>query len=201
MIWWLIIPKLWCWLWGILTHAGRTTCYHNFNSMWTLPLGRRASWTCATVTLLMLSVLVHTHSLILQITTLSVYFRSTSRNWNVISHRTIAPHSGGDTITHLKGSLTCTECFSSFTDCVFDGNLSERVTAITDYINFRINTSIPFKTIKTYPISKPEKTPQIKQAWRKNTKPSGSKTRQASKWQTEQYKMRFLRQNWNLSKN
>ena len=52
-------------------------------------------------------------------------------------------------ITQLQGSLACTDWD------IFDGNLDERVSVITDYIKFCISTTIPVKTFKKYPNSKP----------------------------------------------
>lgn len=62
-----------------------------------------------------------------------------------------------DAITQLQGSLACTEWD------IFDRDLSDRVSIITDYINFCISTTIPIKTIKKYPNSKPWITSHIKQ--------------------------------------
>lgn len=67
-----------------------------------------------------------------------------------------APQLSEDAITLLQGSLACTNW------SVFDGDLNNRVSIITDYINFCIQTTIQFAIIKTYPNSKPWITPELR---------------------------------------
>ena len=68
-----------------------------------------------------------------------------------------------DAITQLQGSLACTDWN------IFDGNLNDRASVITDYINFCISSTIPTKIMKIYP-SKPWITPQIKQSLKEKHK-------------------------------
>ncbi|KAI2649485.1 RNA-directed DNA polymerase from mobile element jockey [Labeo rohita] len=63
-----------------------------------------------------------------------------------------------DAIEQLQGSLACTDWG------IFQGTLDERVSTITDYIKFCIHTTIPTRTVKRYPNSKPWITPHIKYA-------------------------------------
>ncbi len=56
-----------------------------------------------------------------------------------------APQWSKDPIAHLQGSLACNDW------SVFDGDLNDRVSVITNYTNFCINIRIPVKTIKNYP--------------------------------------------------
>lgn len=53
---------------------------------------------------------------------------------------------------------------------VFDGDLNDRVSVITDYIKFCIGTTIPSKSIKIYPNSKLWITSQIKQSLKEKHK-------------------------------
>ena len=75
-----------------------------------------------------------------------------------------APQWSEDAITQLQGSLACTD----WDTC--DGDLDDRVSVITDYIKFCIRTTIPSKTIRIYPNSKPWITPQIKQSLKEKHK-------------------------------
>jgi hypothetical protein len=67
-----------------------------------------------------------------------------------------APQWSEDSTAQLQGSLACTDW------TIFDGDLNSKVTAISDYINFCIHTTIPVKAIKKYPNSKPWITSEIK---------------------------------------
>lgn len=58
--------------------------------------------------------------------------------------------------TGLQGSLACTDWD------IFQGSLDEKVTLITDYINFCIHCTIPVKNVTKYPNPKPWITPHIK---------------------------------------
>ena len=69
-----------------------------------------------------------------------------------------APKWTEDAIAQLQGSLACTNWDT------FDGELNDRVSIITDYINFCIQTTIPVKKIKKYPNSKPWITPQLRKS-------------------------------------
>lgn len=65
------------------------------------------------------------------------------------------PQWSEDTIIQLPGSLACTK--------IFDGDFSNRVTIITDYINVCLNIMMTVKTKKN-PNSKPWITLEIKQS-------------------------------------
>ena len=56
-----------------------------------------------------------------------------------------APQWSEDSTAQLQGSLACTDW------TIFDGDLNSKVTAISDYINFCIHTTIPVKAIKKIP--------------------------------------------------
>lgn len=58
-------------------------------------------------------------------------------------------HWSEDATALLPGSLACTDWE------IFEDKLEERVLTITDYINFCISTTIPIRTCKRYPNSKP----------------------------------------------
>ena len=109
------------------------------------------------------NITVHIHRSDLLTTTSSVYFRCTNKSWNVTNHSATAPPNGRR-ITQLQGSLACTD----WDTC--DGDLDDRVSVITDYIKFCIRTTIPSKTIRIYPNSKPWITPQIKQSLKEKHK-------------------------------
>lgn len=75
-----------------------------------------------------------------------------------------APQWSEDAISHLQGSLACTDW------SVFDGDLNDRVSVITNNINFCINISIPVKTMKNYPNTKPWITQQLRQSLKEKHK-------------------------------
>lgn len=64
----------------------------------------------------------------------------------------------------LQGSLACTDWD------IFQGTLDERVNTVTEYIHFCIHTTIPTRTIKNYPNSKPWITPHIKHSLKEKRK-------------------------------
>lgn len=65
-------------------------------------------------------------------------------------------------MAQLQGSLACTDWD------IFQGSLDEKVTLITDYINFCIHSTIPVKNVTKYPNSKPWITPHIKHSLKEN---------------------------------
>lgn len=98
------------------------------------------------------------------------------------------PQWSEDTVVHLQGSLACTDW------SIFDGNLNNRVSVISDYIHFCINTSISVKTIKKYPNSKSWITQQIKQSLKEKHKAFRLKDLESLKLAGKR-KVRFSRQN------
>lgn len=93
------------------------------------------------------------------------------------------PQWSEDVIIQLQGSLACTDWD------IFDGDLNEMVSVITDYIDFCINGTIPVQTIISQTLDhSPDKT----EPGEKSTKILGSKTRLASK-------RRIKNEVWNLA--
>ncbi len=92
-----------------------------------------------------------------------------------------------DAIAQLQGSLSCMDWD------IFQGDLDHRVSVIMDYINFCISCTIPIRTVRRYPNSKPWITFHIKNSLREKHKAFQRKNWSAVNSLNRQIKMDIIK--------